>query len=249
MKYILVILTFLLYFALTTQLIYAQAVAIPGIVRVIQQITRHFPKNQIDDLARIAKETNGGKELGQVVGKLNLTEVQRADTFLRVAVQNGVLTAQHENEIRKMGNIDGLASLLLKVNSPNTNVVKGHIQELEIGICCTQRGGKVLSFGKRFNDGIKSAETDLDVLVEMNGKRFAIESKNYVDVPMDVLRADSHSLLSYCKNNDNTATPVFAIRNSLSDSNRQLLKNQFPTIFYLTGTPEEICTKIYVLAM
>jgi hypothetical protein len=233
-------------------LTYAQGTLIVPFIkggRIINKIPKHLPPSKIEALAQIAKGQNGGKMLGQEVGKLGLTEVQRADTFLQVAVRNGILTAKHEEDIRKMGNIKGLASLLSKVNNPSVNAAKGHIQELEIGIGCTNRGGKVLAFGEKFKDGIKHGETDLDVLVEMNGKRFAVESKNYQDaVPMDMIRADSQSLLAYCKTQDKTAQPIFAIRNTLSDNNRQLLEKQYPDIQYLTGTPEEICTKLDVLA-
>ena len=217
---------------------------IPIFGRTIVQ-TKRLSESEIDRLAQLAKLPG---QLGPEVGKLRLTEFERIDTFLRIAVKNNVLNSSQEAAVRKMSDVDGLASLLSKINSSNVSQVKGHLKELDIGIACQERGGKVIAFGKKFNDGVKKADTDLDILLQMNGKKYAIESKAYqMEVGTDMIRADSHSLKHFCSQIDNGAIPMFCFDNMPADLTQRVLNAE--NIRFLVGTGEEICIKLATLSL
>lgn len=208
------------------------------------KIVKCLPEKEIARLAPMAK-TPG--QLGKEVGKLKLSEAARADTFMRIAVKNGVIDTAQEAAVRKMGNVEGLASLLSKINSSNANQARGHLKELQIGIACQNRGGRVVAFGRKFGDGVKKGDTDLDLLVEMKGKRFAIESKAYQsEIGTDMVRADLQSLKHYCNKIEKGTTPVFCFDKAPPELVQKVLKSE--NVKYLTGTGEEICIKLEVLA-
>lgn len=242
----LLLLVFLITFGITATA-QAQVVLLRQIPRVMPRVVQAgkvLPKSQIDDLAKLAHSPG---ELGKAVGRLNLDEVARVDTFLRVAITNGVIKHADELPIRQMTNTKGLASLLSKVNSSNLSQAKGHIKELQIGVACKKRGGKVLEFGRKFGDDIKKGDTDLDVFVEMNGKKFAIESKAYAsEIPTDMVRADIKSLKHFCTEIEKGTKPIFCFDVAPPDIVQRVLRSE--NIPFLTGTGEEICSKLALLA-
>ena len=214
------------------------------VVRKSLTIAKVVPEKEIARLAPLAK-TPG--RLGKEVGKLNLPELARADLFLQVAVRNAILDSGEEVAIREMGDVKGLASLLSKINSSNVNQARGHLKELQIGTAGQIRGGTVIAFGTKFGDGIKKGDTDLDILMKMNGKQFAIESKAYQsEIGTDIIRADLHSLKHFCSEVAKDSTPIFCFDKPPSELVQRVLQSE--NVDFLTGTGEEICTKLNFLA-
>lgn len=216
-----------------------------------------LPDKEIARLAKIVKDDphHGLKKVGEQLGKANYMKYGEyaghailQDTFLRIAVQNKVLPPPKAMDVWKhLKSTDGLTSLLKKINSTNLAQAKGHLRELDIGLTGAKRGGKVRSFGKKFADGVKGGDTDLDVLLEVGGKKFAIESKAYTGVvKADMIKADADSLIKFCKDNPET-NPIFCFEKaeSISPVAKKILEEK--GIKYISGTAEDVISQIDML--
>ncbi len=217
---------------------------------------RHaLPDDEITHLAAIASRKGGVKEVGQILGKMELPlkygekagHLILQDTYLRIAVQNGHLSKEiAARTLKHLQGTPGLTSLLRKINSVSPSQVKGHLRELEIALNARQRGFQTVSLGQKFADGAKGADTDLDVLLCRNGKNFAIESKAYSGtIPDAMARADAQSLAAFCKKIKNTV-PVFCFENAPSKFTQAYLKKH--NIQFIHGTPQELAAKLDIIA-
>lgn len=214
-----------------------------------------IPDKEIAKLAQIATKPNGLKEINKILGKANYigkfgskagNQILQ-DAYLRIAVKNGRLSSKIATEVlNHFNDIPGFRSLLSKINSSSFSQSKGHLRELEIALSAQKHGFSTLSFGQKFADGIKKGNTDLDVLLFKNGKKFAIESKAYINkVPDSMVKADVQSLLAFCKNQKGTV-PVFCFETAPSRyAQKYLAKNK---VKYIVGSAEEIATKLDILS-
>ena len=212
-----------------------------------------LPERRIDELSRMAKEAGGIKKVGQILGKENFIrkygeELGRAildDAYLRIAVKNGKISGSFAREVfEKLSSVPGLTSLVKKINSPSLSASKGHLRELELGLAAVKRGNRVVSFGEHFSDGHKLSDTDLDVLLNINGKLFAVESKAYAgNVPSAMIKADAESLLHFVstmkREKHISVRPAFVFLSPQSKNVEKLLKQCKIDCF--AGSPEEIC--------
>jgi hypothetical protein len=214
-----------------------------------------IPEKEIAKLAQIATKPNGLKEVNKILGKANYIgkfgskagNIILQDTYLRIAVKNGRLSSKAATTaLNNFHKTPGFRSLLSKIKSSSFSQAKGHLRELEIALSAKQRGFSTVEFGRKFADGIKKANTDLDVLLSRNGKMFAIESKAYAGTVKDAMvKADAQSLLAFCKSHKGT-TPVFCFETPPSRyAGKYLLKNKIRCI---VGTPDEIATKLDILS-
>ena len=214
-----------------------------------------LPDDEIVRLADIASRKGGVKEVGKILGKMELPlkygektgHLILQDTYLRIAVQNGHLSKEvAAKALKHLQGTPGLTSLLRKINSVSPSQVKGHLRELEIALNARQRGFQTVSLGQKFADGVKGADTDLDILLYRNGKSFAIESKAYSGtIPDAMARADAQSLAAFCKKIKNTV-PVFCFENAPSKFTQTYLKRH--NIQFIHGTPQELAAKLDIIA-
>jgi len=97
----------------------------------------------------------------------------------------------------------------------------GHLNELRIGRSGADNGFKVRGIGVRFDDKLKKAPTDIDVLMEYRGRTLAVEAKDYqpdTRIPLDSFRADMNSLVQYRKlHPEENVFPVFTVTNRPRD--------------------------------
>ncbi len=66
----------------------------------------------------------------------------------------------------------------------------------------SKNGFEVISIGKKFDNGIKHALTDIDIILKKNNKNILIEAKKYAPstkMPIDKFKADLDTLNSYEK--------------------------------------------------
>lgn len=207
-------------------------------------------KSQIDELAEIVKTPNGLKQVGEILGKRGLSDAALSNAYLRIATKNGVITEEFAEAVfTKLSHVDGFRTLVRKINIANVNTAKGHLYELQIGKLATDKGFKVVSFGLKYSDDVKKADTDMDVLLSLGDRLFAVESKNYAgSVPMDMIRADAISLVNFAKGMKGTreTIPVFAFAKEPSYVAKKYLK--WNDVHPVYGTPDEIITKIQHIA-
>lgn len=225
------------------------------VIAAVGKCAHALPDEEIDDLARIAAKPNGLKEVGQILGAANYIgkygddagDLILQDAYLRIAIKNGKISASKADDVVKgLAGTPGLTTLLRKINSTSYSQAKGHMQELEIALQAQKRGFQPVSLGQKFADGLKHADTDLDVLIRRGSKNFAIESKAYAGfVPDDMVKADAESLLVFC-NEIGQTTPVFCFESEPSTLAREFLKSRGITC--LVGTAEEIAAKLDILS-
>lgn len=175
------------------------------------RVANSLADSKITELARLTV-----KEAGKKIGALHLSVEALEDTYLRILIQQGKMSAEKATNLwKKLHNTDGFVTTLRKVSSMNTAQVSGHLFELNLAQEAAKNGFEVLGIGKKFRDPAKKALTDLDVLIRKGGKNYLIEAKSYTDTKLSSLphfRADMDSLGAFGE-----GVKVFVIKERLSD--------------------------------
>ena len=177
-----------------------------------------LPAEKIEEFARIAMKPGGTKIVRDEIGKMNLPEEVIEDTFARILVyQQRVDRAEADGWMRRLNGTPGFKGAMSKsMGASDANTI-GHLNEVRIADSAAQANFKVHGIGIRFKDPNKKGDTDIDVLLERNGKVFAIEAKAYpanAAMPLDTFRADMLTLAEFRKANPlKQVVPVFAITN------------------------------------
>ncbi len=173
---------------------------------------------KVEELSRIAIKPGGTKIIRHEVGKMNLPDEVIEDTFARILVFQGrVKRSEADGWMSRLNGVPGFRGAMSKsMGASDANTI-GHLNEVRIADSATQANFKVHGIGVRFKDPHKMGDTDIDVLLERNGKLFAIEAKAYpanATIPMDTFRADLLTLAEFRKANpQKQVLPVFAITN------------------------------------
>lgn len=206
-------------------------------------------------LSKMSDEINGTKNINKYIGSLNLSEMVREDIYLRIAIyQNKLNRIESEQMIKNLKNVDGFSSTLSKIIGNNPNGTIGHLNELRIANNASKSGFHVKAIGKKFDDGLKKNQTDIDILLNKNGRDILIESKAYsstTKMPLDLFRADLDTLNIYNKKySKNKAIKIFAFTKR-PESNKQLEAYNFwankKGVELLFGNPEELIHQIKLL--
>lgn len=163
----------------------------------------------VEECAKLVRSGKAGSldEIGAILGKIfknpSLTAKERDlllnDAYLRIAQKAGRISAEEADDaFRLLKDADGLHALVRKCCTMNVNQAAGHLYELKQAVAFEKNGFKVVGLGIKYSDGIKSAQTDLDLLVRKGNRLFLVESKHYTSgtgIP-DVIRADADSLIN-----------------------------------------------------
>ncbi len=195
---------------------------VASFLRDTKLLKRSLPNEKILDLAKLAEKSGGTKEIGTIVGKLNLPNEALEDTFARILVAQGrVSRSEAEGWMQRLGGVPGFRSALSKSMGASPAKTAGHLNEVRLADSAANLNIKVKEIGKRFDDGVKDAPTDIDVLLEHRGREIAVEAKDYLPttpIPLDTFRADLVSLAEYRRANPNSSVvPVFWITNRSND--------------------------------
>ncbi len=165
-----------------------------------------FPRNKIWELSKLS----GAKApvaVKKELAKMNLSEVQKDAVYLRIAIYQGKLSKKEASILFKnLGGKKGFREGLSKVIGNSTAKTRGHLNELRIANYASEKGFDVVEIGKRFNDGIKRGDSDIDILLRKNGQDIVIEAKQYAKttkMPLDKFRGDLDTLIAYEKSHPN----------------------------------------------
>lgn len=177
-----------------------------------------LPAERVEEFARIAMKPGGTKIVRDEIGKLNLPEAVVEDTFARILVfQNRVERTEADGWMKRLTGTPGFKGAMSKSMGASEANTIGHLNEVRIADSGARANFKVHGIGVRFKDPNKKGDTDIDVLLERNGKLFAIEAKTYpanAAMPIDTFRADMLTLAEYRKANpQRQVISVFAITN------------------------------------
>ena len=182
-------------------------------------IIYHGPRlldEKIEILRNLAREPKGAEKVGKFLSKELLPDEGKEEALLRIAVQNGVISIDEAmGFFSRLSGVKGFRSTLRKVIGNKQPKTQGHLNELRIADRSSQYGFSIKGIGASFDDGKKKRPTDIDVVIEKNGKTFALEAKDYAAknrLPMDQFRADMDSLVEYqSRMEPDKVIPVFSI--------------------------------------
>ena len=231
--------------------------ALPDSAAAIAKLSKSaktLPNDEIIRLSKLSDEVNGTVKVGKELGKLNLPNDVLEDTFMRIAIhQRKVTRTKAEGMFARLGGTPGFRSTLRKIIGNNAAVTNGHLNELRIADSASMSGFKVLGIGEKFTDGLKRAPTDIDVVLERGGKRFAIEAKNYAptrQIPIDKYRADLDTLVEYRKTNQQQVIPIFAMTNKPDGRYSKILENEANKrgVELIFGNPQGLVEQMKILA-
>jgi len=227
-------------------------------VSVIGKISTHskaLPDDEIIRLSKLSDELKGTKKLGKELGKLNLPDEVLEDTFMRIAVHQGKISrTEAEGMFRHLGGTPGFRSTLRKVIGNSANKTSGHLNELRIADNASRHGFEVLGIGRKFSDGLKKGDTDIDVILKKGNQIFAIEAKEYkstTKLNLDDYRADLDTLIQFKKKSSGNIVPVFSITNKPKDL-KYLKRLQYEAdkrgVQLIFGPPEIQVEKVKLLS-
>lgn len=248
--------TFVVVAALTSMQAQALFTVVPRVgSTVVKPLITHpqaLPDDEIGRLANLGSKTGGTKEIGRVLGNKKLPEAVIEDTYLRIAVhQSKILRPEAEGMMTRLRGTPGFRSTLSKTVGASDIKTSGHLNELRIADKAAENGFMVRGIGTPFKDSNKSATTDIDLLLQRNGKTFAIEAKDYrpdTMIPLDKFRADMVTLNEYAKaNRSSRVIQIFSMTNRPSnDLSRRLLSKEAARrgVELLYGSPEEVVIQV-----
>ena len=188
-----------------------------------------LPVNTIKQLARLGK-TSGSKELGANLIRLSekLPEAQRLafleQAYVDILVRQGRLSARKADEvIKNLSGTPGFRSALSKMSGISEAKASGHGFEVLAANALKKNGYKILAIGQRFDDGIKNAMTDIDLIAKKGSRTCIFELKNYHPQSIDYnalinFRGDMQSLNAYAGKHANVRS-FFVISSRPVDNN------------------------------
>ena len=146
------------------------------VARPISRHPRVLPAEKIIELTELAK-AKGIREVGKKLGKIRppLPNEVLEDAYLRILVYNGKLSRKEAEEFFKnLRGVEGFRTTLRKVAGSESQSI-GHLFELRIANEAKKRGFKVEGIGKKYNDGIKRGDTDLDISIIKGRIKYIID--------------------------------------------------------------------------
>ena len=194
----------------------SSAYAFKGLI--LSPSAKRLADEAIERLLEISKKPGGTKQLGKELGEMQLTDEVLEDTFLRIAFGRQIVTKSEAIRLfSKLTGVKGFRSTLRKIIGSNDHVRKGHLTELRIAAKAHDEGFVVREIGRPFRDGTKRW-TDIDVVLERNGKTLLVESKDYApDAPIDMvtIRRDMDTLNEHrAFIGDTPVIPILSFSNS-----------------------------------
>ncbi len=159
-----------------------------------------LPRKKIRELSKLSDDL-APKAVWKEIQKMNLTPVQQDAVYLRIAIrQNKLSKKEAARMFKNLAGKKGFREGLSKVIGNSKAKTRGHLNELRIANHASEKGFEVVEIGKRFNDGIKRGDSDIDIMLRKNGQDIVIEAKQYskkTKMPLDKFRGDLDTLRAY----------------------------------------------------
>lgn len=234
-------------------------VALVGVIKPITRIVGALSEKEIIKLSILSKTPGGTKQVGKILGNLRLPDEIRGDTYLRIAIHQGTILRREAEEIySSLSKVSGFSTTLRKIIGNSLPKTKGHLNELRIANEASKHGFEVMEIGKKFDDPIKKASADIDVILRKKDILFPMEVKDYDKFKlsdMNMLRRDMDTLVAFKKrhsnvNPDDSVTPVFTITNRPTNHQLKrlmLAEAQKRGVQLIFGAPLEQIEKIKLL--
>lgn len=195
-----------------------------GTIKNVYELSAPIIKN-LANIGKIKGSPEVGIELARLAKNVPASQLKYfyEVNYLKILVQQNRISPQQMDEyFKNLKDVKGFRNTLSKMVGKNTHLntnvnSTGHGFELDVANTLARSKFKVISLGDKFTDGLKKAATDIDVIAEKAGKRYAFELKNYNKNFFKLEERkpfydDIKSLSIYAKQNPNTQ-PVFLMKN------------------------------------
>jgi len=210
-------------------------------------IGHSLPNSEITRLSLLST-----KQIGIELGKRKLSKNALEDVYVRIAIEQKKISRVEAEEFYKhLHGVDGFRSTLSKVVGKSPQKTAGHLNELKIANVASRNGFKTVGIGVKYQDGLKKAPTDIDIILKKDSKTFIIEAKDYsstTKLPLDKYRADLDTLNVYKKeHNTERVIAIFSITNKPKDEKYlKLLKKEAKrrNVELIFGTPSQQTVQI-----
>ena len=220
----------------------------------ITKNTKALPDDEIIKLSKLSDEAKGASKIGKKLDDLDLPNDVLEDTYMRIAIhQKKVTRKEAEGMFNRLSDIPGFRTTLRKVIGNNPKGTAGHLNELRIADTAYQHRFTVIQIGEKFDDGVKQAPTDIDIVLKKGAKYFAIEAKNNAPttyIPMDKYRADLDTLVIFKNKHPNALIPIFSITDEPVDPlylQKLIHEAEIRNVQLIFGSPQEQVVKIKLL--
>jgi hypothetical protein len=209
---------------------HAQAAALGKLIS--GPLARHADALDNIEIRRLADELgqpDGWAKVRSALDARRLSGASRSDALTRLAVARGVMTRDEGVDMyRRLVSVPGYDGTVSRLLWNNDAVVRGAAQELRLARNLSARGVKVLKLEDKFDDGLKAAPTDIDVVVRKVDTDLPIEVKDYKDLSrtqlQETLVPDIGSLRAYSQqaSSQRIQCPIMAITSRPSDPQVEL---------------------------
>lgn len=208
---------------ISTVIITAESQAFMGAIKSAGELSLEAIKS----LAIVGKTKGSSaiaKELAELASKV--PTAQRAKFFesayAKILVQQNRISIKQADEwVKNLASVPGFRNTLSKMAGKSDDKYIGHFFELSTANQLAKNNYKIVAIGEKYNDTIKMAATDIDIVARKGGKTFAFELKNYDPKKIgfkevNEFEKDMKSLKVYSSEHANTS-PIFLSRNVPSD--------------------------------
>ena len=220
----------------------------------ITKSSKALPDGEIIRLSKLSDETKGASKIGKKLDDLGLPNEVLEDTYMRIAIhQKKVTRKEAESMFSRLSDTPGFRTTLRKIIGNNAMGTTGHLNELRIADTASKHRFTVMQIGEKFDDGVKQAPTDIDIVLKKGSKYFAIEAKSNAPttyIPMDKYRADLDTLVIYKNKHPNTLIPIFSITDEPRDPlylQKLIHEADIRNVQLIFGSPQEQVVKIKLL--
>lgn len=225
------------------------------LISAISKSPKVLPNKQILELSIIAQDINGPARVGRILGKQKLSDTEIEDAFLRISINQQKINRDEAFELYKnLSGTPGFRTTLRKIIGNSPVVTAGHINELRIASSARKYNYNVIEIGRKFNDGRKQGDTDIDIILEKNKRLMIIEAKDYnpsTFIRVDKYRADLDTLAQFKKSKSNKdIIPLFSFTHRPNSMRLQgILEKEARKrdIELIYGNPESLLHQINML--
>ena len=216
------------------------------VIRLLGKVDGALPQSQIDEFAQIALRPQGSREVGQILGKMNLPESVREDTYLRIlAAQNKIKPAEADELLVNLKGTPGFVSVMKGSLSGQMDSSLGHIHELRLATAAKKSGFNVLNVSEDVVDEARrGGMSEIDIVLSYKNKTIAIESKGRY-VTLDQYRPQLDAIQKYTDAQGKKAVPIAAFREAPDDLVMKEIERR--GVYLVIGDAESQATQMKVI--
>ncbi len=216
------------------------------VIRLLGKVDGALPQSKIDEFAQIALHPQGSHEVGQILGKLNLPESVREDTYLRILVaQKKIEVSEADELLVNLKGTPGFVSVMKGSLSGQMDSSLGHVHELRLATASKKSGFNILSISEDVVDEARrGGRSEIDIVLSYKNKTVAIESKGRY-VKLDQFRPQLDAIQKYTDTQGKKAVAIAAFREAPDDLVVKEIERR--GVYLIIGDAESQATQMKII--